>query len=118
MSDEIVDKLPPIFELLRLLFSYRFHCRACRRLIVSRRDSESNQKLGRVRRELLISPTMYSRLISYPIGPNSAAKLDRREAVLEVYLEHGSQHDQTQRERNRCDECPNHYAEPSDELNQ
>jgi hypothetical protein len=46
MSDEIVDKLPPIFELMRLLFSYRFHRCACRRLIVSRRDSESNQELG------------------------------------------------------------------------
>jgi hypothetical protein len=47
MSDEIVDKFPPIFELLRLLFGYRFHCRVCSRLIVSRRDRESNQKLGR-----------------------------------------------------------------------
>ena len=46
MSDEIVDKLPPLFKLMRLLFGYRFHRRACRRLIVSRRDSESNQKLA------------------------------------------------------------------------
>jgi hypothetical protein len=48
MSDEIVDKLPPIFELLRLLFGYRLHRRAGRWLIVSRRDSESNQKIGTI----------------------------------------------------------------------
>ena len=53
MSDEIVDKLPPIFELLRLLFGYRFHGRACRRLIVFRRDSESNQNWDEYRRDLL-----------------------------------------------------------------
>lgn len=47
-GNEIVDKFPPVFERLRLLFGYRFHCCACCRLIVSRRDSESNQKLGRV----------------------------------------------------------------------
>ena len=31
VSDEIVDKFPPLFELLRLLFGYRFDCRACGR---------------------------------------------------------------------------------------
>ena len=27
VSNEIVDKFPPLFELFRLLFGYRFHCR-------------------------------------------------------------------------------------------
>lgn len=34
MSDEFVDKLPSVFELMRRLFGYRFHRRAYRRLVV------------------------------------------------------------------------------------
>jgi len=53
MSDEIVDKLPPISELMCLFFVYGFHRCACRRSIVSRRDSDPITNWNEYRRDLV-----------------------------------------------------------------
>ena len=86
VSDEIVDKFPPISELLRLLFGYRFHRRACRRLIVLSGGRESNQNWNRTDGILHSGPHELHRWSSYTVsGRDNAEPL-----ALGMYVAHAS----------------------------